>query len=593
MKHIDKGNLVNVPPHSYCNTYSSLPESFDIDNTEYPYRALLDAANLTPARCSITGFTIITPLQPLAWAHRLAATRYPFPAAAVALVSCLRLGVDLGFKGDRTPVHVGPNLESAQQHPQAIHENIVVETNNGKRKGPFSYVPFPYFYSNPLGVVFKKGKSKPRVIHHLSWPRSTANSSVNASITDFNVKLDAFDRAVVMARQLGKGAFMSKIDIESAYRCIPVRPVDWPLLGMSWNNQFYFDIVMQFGITSATAIFEWYSSAAQYIVEKSCGISNIVHYIDDFFTLVNGLAAAKHALKNILAVFAELGLPVSLSKLEGPATTMVFLGILFDTVTMTIRLDEERMANLLKELSLWNDRTSASREELQSLVGVLSFAAKVVAPGRTFLRRMIDHIKALPANTDATSQQPLSESFDKDLQWWRRFLSQWNGISLIPDTNWTPSHAMSIYTDACVQGYGGMFGSHWFAAQWTTEEQQMAARDKRDSMPFKELYALTRAAATWGSHWRGRKILFHCDCDPIVKAWRKGDSNKPHISHLIRTLLFIAATHDFNLNVVHIAGVDNVCADLLSRGQVTAFLELPGQHDPLPTTLLPLPIQTW
>ena len=134
--------------------------------------------------------------------------------------------------------------------------------------------------------------------------------------SDFNVKLDAFDRAVVMARQLGKGAFMSKIDIESAYRCIPVRPVDWPLLGMSWNNQFYFDIVMQFGITSATAIFEWYSSAAQYIVEKSCGISNIVHYIDDFFTLVNGLAAAKHALKNILAVFAELGLPVSLSKLE-------------------------------------------------------------------------------------------------------------------------------------------------------------------------------------------------------------------------------------------------------------------------------------
>ena len=146
---------------------------------------------------------------------------------------------------------------------------------------------------------------------------------------------------------------------------------------------------MQFGITSATAIFEWYSSAAQYIVEKSCGISNIVHYIDDFFTLVNGLAAAKHALKNILAVFAELGLPVSLSKLEGPATTMVFLGIQFDTVTMTIRLDEERMANLLKELSLWNDRTSASREELQSLVGVLSFA-KVVAPGRTFLNTSND-----------------------------------------------------------------------------------------------------------------------------------------------------------------------------------------------------------
>jgi hypothetical protein len=93
--------------------------------------------------------------------------------------------------------------------------------------------------------------------------------------------------------------------------------------------------------------------------------------------------------------------------------------------------------------------------------------------------------------------------------------------------------------------------------------------------------------------WKGRKILFNCDCQPVVLAWRKGDSKKPHISELIRTLLFIAATHDFNLNLTHIAGAKNVGADLLSRGQVTRFLESPGQHDPSPTTPLPLPTLTW
>jgi hypothetical protein len=61
----------------------------------------------------------------------------------------------------------------------------------------------------------------------------------------------------------------------------------------------------------------------------------------------------------------------------------------------------------------------------------------------------------------------------------------------------------------------------------------------------------------------------------------------------MRTLLYIAATHDFNLNITHIAGVDNTCADLLSRGQVERFLECPGSHDPLPTTLLPLPTHSW
>ena len=173
----------------------------------------------------------------MAWAQRLAATRYPYPAAAVTLVKCLRVGVDLGFYGERNRIQVGPNLQSAFEHPDAIDKNIATELDNGRRKGPFTEIPFDNtFYSNPLGVVFKKGKSKPRVIHHLSWPRSAANSSVNASIFAFDSKLDAFDKALVVMRQLGANCLMSKIDIESAYRCIPVRPEDWPLLGFNGKN---------------------------------------------------------------------------------------------------------------------------------------------------------------------------------------------------------------------------------------------------------------------------------------------------------------------------------------------------------------------
>jgi hypothetical protein len=427
----------------------------------------------------------------------------------------------------------------------------------------------------------------------LSWPRSAENASVNASIYTFEVKLDAFDKALIAIRELGKDCLMSKIDIESAYQCMPVRPQDWPLLGLEWRNQYYFDIVMQFGITSATAIFEWYSSAAQYIAQHTCGLKHIVHYVDNFMIMIQGLSASKLALKTVLGLFSELGIPISMKKLEGPSTSMIFLGIMFDSDSMTIRLDDDKLSAIHEELLLWSERSTASKEQLQSIIGVLSFAAKVVAPGRTFLRKMIDHMKSLPPNTDSTTQHPLSKSFHLDLQWWRRFLTQWNGIGIIPDTQWTPADALCIYTDACVAGYGAVFGSHWFACTWTVEEEQQASRNKRDSMPFKELYALTKAAATWGSQWSGRKILFHTDCQPNVDAWRKGDSRTPQISHLIRTLLFIAATHHFNMNLVHISGVNNVCADLLSRGQVRLFLESQGQHDPSPTIPLPLPIQTW
>ena len=94
---------------------------------------------------------------------------------------------------------------------------------------------------------------------------------------------------------------------------------------------------------------------------------------------------------------------------------MLFLGILFDSMSMTIRLDDEKLASIHAELALWNDRHSASREELQSIIGVLSFAAKVVPTGRTFLRRMIDHLKNLPSTASNTAQFPLSKSFRLDL----------------------------------------------------------------------------------------------------------------------------------------------------------------------------------
>lgn len=594
-----KGNIINIPPHSYCTSYSGLPERLTNNSDDTPpytdavLKELLEASRTPIACCPATGFTIATPLHAEAWACRLAATHYPSPAAAVTLVKCLRVGVDLGFHGDRTRTQVGHNLSSAADHPDAIAADIMKETSNGRRKGPYSKPPFSFFYSNPLGVVFKKGKPKPRVIHHLSWPRSSSNASVNASTTDFNVRLDAFDKAVQAVRQLGAGCFLSKIDVDSAYRNIPVRPADWPLLGMQWDGKYYFDTVVQFGLASATAIFEWYSSAAQHIAQRSLAIDHLLHYVDDFMLCMHDLTAAKHKLQQLLALFKELGIPISIKKLEGPVTRIVFLGILFDTIAMTISLDEERLAAIHAELATWNDRSSASREQLQSLVGILSFAAKVVAPGRTFLRRMIDHLKTIPSSADSTTSFPLSPDFQKDLQWWRTFLTKWNGISVIPDTDWSPAHTLAIYTDACVEGYGGLFGSHWFACQWTELEEQLAARDKRDSMPFKELYALAKAAVTWGQHWKGRKILFRCDCQPIVDAWRRGDSTKPAISNLIRTLLFIAATHDFNMNITHIPGVNNVYADMLSRGQVERFLASPVPHDPSPTIPLPLPTQTW
>ena len=137
----NKKYLFNTPPLSYCATYSSLTQFLNADE-DYPLHELLQAAQTKDAVCPVTNFTIATAFKPLAWALRLAATRYPYPAAAVTLVKCLRVGVDLGFYGQRNRIQLGPNLESAYEHPDAIDKNIATELDNGRRKGPFTEIPF-------------------------------------------------------------------------------------------------------------------------------------------------------------------------------------------------------------------------------------------------------------------------------------------------------------------------------------------------------------------------------------------------------------------------------------------------------------------
>lgn len=263
---------------------------------------------------------------------------------------------------------------------------------------------------------------------------------------------------------------------------------------------------------------------------------------------------------------------------------------------MTLSLEEKRLAAMLAELASWRARTHASRKELQSLVGMLAFAAKVVRPGRTFLRRMLDQLKRIPVWANSTKPYPLTADFQLDVQWWMTFARDWNGKSILQQAEqWQAANArcVEVHTDACTTGWGAVHDEHWIAASWTADEDAQAARGKRDSMPWKELHVIVRAAATWGPSWAGKHVLLHSDCAPVVLAWRKGDSREPAMAALLRTLWFLCARYDFMLTVQHIAGADNVCADLLSRAQISAFLALTPPHCPSRTTHSHVPTLSW
>ena len=84
-----------------------------------------------------------------------------------------------------------------------------------------------------------------------------------------------------LAAWLGQGALLAKVDIESAYRLIPVHLHDRPLLAMQWEGKVYVDPMLPFGLLSAQNIFNAVADALAWHLHR-VGIPHIRHYLDDF-----------------------------------------------------------------------------------------------------------------------------------------------------------------------------------------------------------------------------------------------------------------------------------------------------------------------
>lgn len=127
---------------------------------------------------------------------------------------------------------------------------------------------------------------------------------------------------------------------------------------------------------------------------------------------------------------------------------ITFLGIILDTAKMELRLPKDKLEALMALLGNWDvKKRTTTKRELLSLIGKLSFAAKVVPPGRIFLRRLIDlstSVKKLHHHVTLTA------SARADIRWWKDFLPGWNGVSFMLQSDWAPATDLHLSSDASV-----------------------------------------------------------------------------------------------------------------------------------------------
>ena len=116
----------------------------------------------------------------------------------------------------------------------------------------------------------------------------------------------------------------------------------------------------------------------------------LLHYLDDFITIgPPDTAQCGTNMQKLCELCAKLGILVATEKTLCPTTCLTFLGIEVDTIQLEICLPQDKLQRVKQMINDWMGQKAARRHELESLLGLLQHAVKVVSLGRRFVRRTI------------------------------------------------------------------------------------------------------------------------------------------------------------------------------------------------------------
>ena len=399
-----------------------------------------------------------------------------------------------------------------------------------------------------------------RLIHDCSRPTGKSVNDYNS--TDWQQKFARIDDA---ANLMTQGCFFAKVDLKHAYRSVRLSKLSQDVTGLSWEIKgekvFMKDTRLPFGASLSPGIFHRLSQAVKRVMARK-GFDPIIVYLDDFLIIADSETVCAQALATLIQLLRKLGFCIHWGKVIDPTQKITFLGVELNSIDMTLSLPPEKIQVFRQELQSFLNRKRASKMQLQSLAGRLSWAASVVKGGRVFLRRIFNKIAML---RHGSHRAQLSAETRQDIRWWYQFIQMFNGRSSLLDSR--PIEC--VFTDAPNEGAGGSFQGDWFYFNWALDWPEA----KTFHINEKEVVAVTIAAYCWAPLWRNKKVIIYSDNSVTVSALNKGSCRNATIMKCLRSLFWLSAIYNFHLTSRFIPGISNEVADSASRIHLPGYLE--------------------
>ena len=467
------------------------------------------------------------------------------------------------------------NHGSSYQYFPYLDKFVTSEITRSGLTGPFKSPPWPDLMLSPMMTAPKKPNSR-RPVFDASFGDNSLNNStpgehyLGTPTLYTYPKIDDFRRIVLSC---GRGSFLWKKDLHRFFMQIPLDPVEYRHVGFVWRCLFFFFVGLMFGLRHSGLQGQRMTDAVSWI-HRSQGLDtfsevpyNCINYSDDLGGAERDRERAEESFRRLGKLLSELGLVESADKARAPSTTMVYLGVQFDTNDMTMSVPPEKMAEIKTEIESWCRKTTTVKRSLQSLLGKLFWVSRVVRHSRTFMGRLLAQLREMSAKPD-NQKVKLSEECRKDLLWWRYFLKEYNGISLIENEDpvrLSLDQLLDCPFTVCAGDATPVGGGAWHGSSYWSRQLPLPLQDPTLPVHVKEFLVVLVSIKIWGSNWSGMVVQIFCDNDAVCHVIDGERPTDPRMLSLLREFKFYVCKFRFYPTIRTISTTDNVIADHISR----------------------------
>ena len=337
------------------------------------------------------------------------------------------------------------NHGSAYSFFRHVDKFICEELQLGGLSGPFERSPWWDTVISPIMTAPKKPSSR-RTVFDATFGEKSLN---NATPSDYYLgqpciytypKIDDFRRMIL---RCGPRCYLWKRDLARFFLQLPLDPAEYHRVGIVWRGLHFFFVGLAFGLRHSGLQGQRITDALAWIHRRrgletsSEEMFNCVNYSDDVGGCETDKSRATESFAQLQWLLEDVGLAESTKKAESPSHEMVYLGVMFNTIDMTMRVPPDKLAEIKSEICIWMRKTKLTRKNLQSLLGKLFWVSRVVRLARVFMGRLLQQLRAMVGLSD-NAKMSLTDESKKDLLWWGRYLDHFNGIQMIIDENPLP-----------------------------------------------------------------------------------------------------------------------------------------------------------